>query len=398
METRTRISVAARAPVSPDGGKHRIRYPRETMAAGRVLVAALVCLTVWTLLDADALKRSSDASKPGARRTAALAVLRPAAFLSRVTLLDALGDTIERALGRDPDSRSGIVSGQLIHIGAPTGPTPSGPAPSPHPTPHPTKKPHPKPSHRGTHGGHPQQNPSNPTPAPSRPSSSLPPLPRPTASDPLRILVIGDSFAGDIGYGFARNMDTHVVSLTLDGIQSTGLSNSDYFDWQVRVRQDVAKLDPQLVVVLIGGNDFGRAVRLPSGDVQFTDVAAWKRAYGLRVRQLVQGATARGARVLWVGLPIVANASLAKSYERINAEQERVAARDPRVLYLPTWNLFADKNGNYSSYLPDPNGDLVQMRTSDNIHLTNAGNDRLARYALKVMRRVWHLSRNAMSF
>jgi uncharacterized protein len=349
------------------------------MAAGHVLIVALVGLMLWTLLDADALRRSAEAGPPSMRRSISLAFLQPLAAVSKLVFLDRAGDGIESALGRDPNAAPGgpdasggssgiqVIGGHGPLIAPSVGPTVSPPV-EPTPNTSPTK----------VNGG------------------NLPPLRTPTRDNPLRVLVVGDSFGGDLAIGMERNLDLSFVLLAQDWQISTGLSNSKYVNWQPRIRADVRKFRPDVVAVMIGGNDF-LPVQLPNGsNVSFSHVSEWKPAYSARVRRFISGATSTGARLLWVGLPIMGSATYSHIVERLNAMYARVTAHYPNATYIDTWDLFADKNGHYAAYLPDANGNLQQVRRPDNEHIATAGNDRLARYAIKVMRHVWHLSRKAM--
>jgi uncharacterized protein len=380
METRVRIPVTERVPVK-EGPRHRVRFRRRAVAAGRVLVAMLVCLATWVLLNADTLKRSSEGSPPGTRRDASLAVLRPASALSHALLIDRLGDLIQRALGRNPEAAPGAGS-TIVTIGA---------KPSLHPT---------APSGRATPsvgpGRHPSPRPGqSPTAHPGR--VTLPPLRVPTKDDPLRVLVVGDSFATDIGYGLARAFNTHVVSLTLHGVISSGLSRPDFYPWPQKLQQDVDKLNPEVVVIMIGGNDF-HSVLLPNGqNISFAPGKAWRSAYIFRVTQFLQGAAAGATRVAWVGLPIMGNKGYSKDVERFNSVYSQVAEGFKNVVYIDSWDLFANKQGKYAAYLPDANGDLQPVRTADNIHLTPQGNDRLAAYTITVMKGAWRLPRKAIA-
>src|SRR5437867_2581234 len=165
------LPAPAGAPVGPAG---RGRRPE---AAGRVLVVILLCLALWAVAAAPSLKASAEASPYGARRTAALAVLTPLAELSRLVGLAKLNSMAETALGR---------------------PDPLAPPPTIPPL---------KPLKRHTH------------------PVVLPPLRRPTRSDPLRVLVIGDSTALDLGYGLQRAAaPTGRYKVFLDGRISTGLA------------------------------------------------------------------------------------------------------------------------------------------------------------------------------
>jgi hypothetical protein len=353
------------------------------MAAGHVLIAFLVCMVVWTLLDADALKRSSEASPEGARRTASLAFLRPFSAVSRALLIGQLGDAIQRAVGRDPNAAPGSGS-TTQHLGAPAKlqPTPTPGAPGAGPG-----GPHPKPS------GGPKSRPS----APPIGRSALPPLRVPTHDDPLRVLVVGDSFATDIGYGLGRAFNLYVVSLNLQGVISSGLARPDFYNWPLKLRQDVHRLNPEIVVVMIGGNDF-HAVLLPNGhSIAFHSGAVWREAYRRKVLNFLREAMAREARVAWVGLPIMRDPNYSYDVRRLNSVYQEVANRVRGAVFIDSWHLFTNKDGKYAAFLKDASGDLQPVRTADNVHLSPQGNDRLAGYVMKVFRKSWTFPRKAVA-
>jgi hypothetical protein len=351
------------------------------MAAGHVLVAFLVCMLLWTLLDADALKRASEASPEGARRTASLALLRPLSVASRILLVGQLGDAIQRALGRNPQGAPG--SGATTqHLGAQPKTQPSTPSVAP-----------------GADGNHPSPSAgASPKPPKARHGhGALPPLRVPTHRDPLRVLVVGDSFATDIGYGLGRAFNLNVVSLNLQGVISSGLARPDFYDWPQKLAQDVTKLNPEIVVIMIGGNDF-HSVLLPNGhSIAFSSGKTWRRAYRAKVVSFVREANYRGARVAWVGLPIMGSEGYSNTVKRLNSVYRGVARRFKDVVYVDSWHLFANKQGRYAAYLPDANGDLQPVRTADNIHLSPQGNDRLAGYAIRTFRKTWKLPRKAVA-
>ncbi len=76
-------------------------------SAGRVLVVLSVCLLVWGVLAAPILERNAEAGPVGARRTAALAILRPLLAISDALLISQASGSVERALGRDPEGQPG---------------------------------------------------------------------------------------------------------------------------------------------------------------------------------------------------------------------------------------------------------------------------------------------------
>src|SRR5918995_4221056 len=105
-QTLERVLVAreARAPEPPE--------PQPRRASARdVFVTIVVCLSLWALLAAPLLQRSAEAGPVGARRSAALALLRPLVAISDGLLLSRATSSVERALGRDP---GGAPGGELI--------------------------------------------------------------------------------------------------------------------------------------------------------------------------------------------------------------------------------------------------------------------------------------------
>src|SRR5215207_8939765 len=102
MERPIAVLEQARAPEPPE--------PRRA-SAGDVFVTIVLCLCLWALLAAPVLQRGAEAGPVGARRSAALALLRPLVAISDGLLLSGATSSVERALGRDPESAPG---GELI--------------------------------------------------------------------------------------------------------------------------------------------------------------------------------------------------------------------------------------------------------------------------------------------
>lgn len=304
---------------------------RRPEAAGRVLVVILVCLALWAVAAAPSLKASAEASPYGARRTAALVVLTPLADLSRLVGLAKLNSLAETALGR---------------------PDPMAPPPTIPPL---------KPIKRHAH------------------PTALPPLPKPTRAEPLRVLVIGDSTALDLGYGLQRAAaPTGRYKVFLDGRISTGLARLDYFNWLAQALRDMIRYHPDVVVVLMGLNDLqdfrvgGRYV------VRYT--RPWLHAYATRVDAMLVEVSPPERRVVWVGEPIVSNKNIAYGLRIVNRVYRNQTTGISGVSYLDGWHLFVDARGRYTAYLRDSSGSLQQVREADGEHLTPAGQDRIGQY------------------
>jgi hypothetical protein len=433
-EERVRIRRQDVGVPAPGRGPRHLRRPpprrvagtlRHAVPAGKILAAMLVCFLVWSLLAAKTLKRASEGSEFGARRSASLAVLGPLERLSDFLFADRLADALASALGRDVDGRGAAVVPPL----PPLPDTDPGP-----PLPHRTNRPHgdrgpggqgqgdrPKGNGEGkgdakgdgkgpgkgpgrgegdgktrpggTTGPRPEDAPDIPEP-PAQPTG--PPLRKPTGARPLRVLVVGDSFAQEIQIGLSRFLDSNVVDLQQRGVHSTGLARPDYFNWHVQIRADAEQYRPDVVVVMLGANDPQPLRSWDASLVSEEDSAQWAPLYRQRVGQFMDEASEYGARVLWVGLPIMAISEYSASIERQNTLYEREAGDHRRVVYLDTWDLFSNKPGEYTPFLREGDGDLIPIRDGDGIHLTTEGNGILAEAAIDVLRETWKLPRTAI--
>jgi len=199
----------------------------------------------------------------------------------------------------------------------------------------------------------------------------------PTPSDPLRVLVIGDSLAGDLGRSLGRiSAAAALVSVELDYKPASGLSRPDYFDWYAALVSDIARLHPEVVVVMLGGNDAQSFEA--NGHVVQQATAEWSAIYAKRVADLMMIGAANDRRVIWIGLPVMADPSFGELMRRQNDLYREASDGNARVTYLDTWALFAGPDGRYAPYLPDASGRPAPMRQADGIHLSVAGAERLA--------------------
>jgi len=353
LDTRPRLSFAPnRLPGMPT---------RRVTPAGRVLVTMLVCFLVWGLLDARELRRSAEASPIGARRTAALLVLDPLFFVSRWTGMDALGGVASRLLGRNPDDAPG---GDLAV-------PPSA------------------------HGAPPARIVGTGRRGVRLPASGglreymLLPVRRPSRKSPERILVIGDSFAIGLGLGVSRSLANGPVKVVRQGRESTGLARPDYFNWTAQLRVDVERFRPDIIVAMLGGNDFQDLVVPGHDTVRRFNITAWNALYRQRVSRLMALATSGGARLVWVGLPPSRSPVLPDTgVVRMNDIYQTEATYHPGVVYLDSWRLFA-RAGGYAAFLRMGKGHrLTQVRESDGVHFTVVGYQRLADSVTGVMRSI----------
>ena len=335
------MTAADRRAPATKGPERPVPAARQTMPAGRVFVVMLVCLLLWTFLFSPTLKRAAEASPEGARRSAALAVLGPFASISEALQITKLTDAVEEALGRDPEAAPG---GQIV------------------------LPPEPIPTSTGGDGGDPEPDVSGP-------------MRRPTGKDKLRVVVVGDSLAAGLGINLERVLKPSLVRVSRQGRISTGLARPDYFDWPSAIEQIVDNFEPDLIVVMLGEND-NQALRTPGGREE-TPVGTfqWPGAYEERVRDFMELITARGSRLVWVGLPVVRDEGRWGIVQRQNDIFERAANDVRNVAFLDTWDLFSAPDGGYTAYYRSEGG-VQLIRESDGLHFNNPGYELLARAAM----------------
>jgi hypothetical protein len=311
------------------------------------LAIGFICFALWLLLDVHSLQRSAESSPLGARRSAALTVLRPIGWIGDVTGVAYLGDLAKDALGR-PAGGPVVKSTPPVPIAAPRA-RPPAPAPS--------------------------------APAPQTAAPTLPPLPYPTAANPLRILVVGDSIGEDFGQSLVTKLSaTGVVQATLDGKINTGLARPDYFDWPGELQTDVSRFHPDVVVAMMGAND-NQSFLVGDRVVQF-GTPEWVSVYNQRVATMMNEVTAQGGRMLWVGMPVMPSGGFSDQMQLLNSIVQGQTLVHPGVSYVDSWHLFVDSGGRYSAYLPDASGGQQQVREPDGVHLARPGSDRLADWAI----------------
>jgi uncharacterized protein len=316
--------------------------------AGRALVIMVAALVLAMLVNADALVARAERQPPGRARDRALAVWHPVQDVSHVLQLHRIRQLADRMVGDDGDE---------------------GPAPSTRDT-----------RRRPADDGAREATTTTATDAGGAEAAPAPvELRTPTADDPLRLWVGGDSMAQVFGPAVATAAGaTGVVEPSVHYEMASGLTRPDYFDWPAALQADVAADDPEVLVVVFGVND-GQGIVLPDG-TPVPDVAdpRWSTEYRRRVADVMDGLRADDRLVLWVLLPPMRDADYGARMALVTQAVEAEAASRPWVEPVDASASLADASGTFAESLPDAAGASVQVRLDDGIHLTEAGAGRLA--------------------
>lgn len=216
--------------------------------------------------------------------------------------------------------------------------------------------------------------------APTFPPASDPPR-TVDATTPVRIHTLGDSTAFSIGWGVAGAAGASgLATATVDARTSTGLTRNDYFDWPAHLLTLVLA-PPEVAVISFGANDSQPLVR-PDGSVVEFGAPGWTEEYERRIDGVLALLTGLGTRVYWVGQPVARDPAYTARMEVLDAAYRAVVARYPGATYVDATHWLTDDAGAYTETLPGPDGQPVELRNADGIHLSTAGGDYLGAVVL----------------
>lgn len=212
-----------------------------------------------------------------------------------------------------------------------------------------------------------------PTTSPTTAPPTTPAPPRlPTAAEPLRVSLVGDSTMIETGKALQRSLaETGIAESILDARASSGFSRPDFYDWPAHLREVIPERNPEVVVAMFGGNDAQGFV--VDGSVYDFGSPEWIEEYGTRVRGAMEYLAADGRIVFWISQPTMRSESFESKIATINQIYADQAAAIDGVTYLDSRPLLSP--GGYTAYGPGPDGADAQLRASDGIHLTGAGGE-----------------------
>jgi uncharacterized protein len=112
----------------------------------------------------------------------------------------------------------------------------------------------------------------------------------------------------------------------------------------------------------------------------------WSEAYGRRIDTMIAALKATGVPVLWIGLPAIRGPRAISDITYLN-ELYRKRAEKAGITYVDIWDGFVNDQGQYTVQGPDFEGQIRRLRSSDGVHFTKYGAEKLARYIEHDVRR-----------
>lgn len=211
-------------------------------------------------------------------------------------------------------------------------------------------------------------------------------------SDPLRIWVGGDSIAGGPAWAVGDAARPLGATVHTEFQVGTGLSRPDFFDWYRHLNAVADAYDPEIMILLFGGNDI-QPLQLPfgGGTVGYGDPdGRWLAEYRRRVAAIMDTLAVRGRQVIWLGTPPMEAAEYNDQMAALNEiYASEAAAREDWVTYFDAWTMFSPPGepGVFTRTLPDAEGQPQSVRFDD-IHYDVAGSKLLAAALLDTVRTV----------
>lgn len=214
---------------------------------------------------------------------------------------------------------------------------------------------------------------------------------QPTREDEVNLFVTGDSEAQFVGEVLTDMLPSDLFDVSVVARNATGLTNPEFFNWEINAKQEIAARKPDAVVMVIGGND-GFNV-LVNGQLYGPETPQWQLEYARRTAVVMRELGSNGRRpVYWVPPPTVRDSEFNRIFASQNKAVEQAARAVQGARYVDIYSTI--NHGRYSDSLKI-DGRRVLARQSDGVHFTREGAVVPSRLILRAMARDYRVLRNA---
>lgn len=193
-----------------------------------------------------------------------------------------------------------------------------------------------------------------------------------------KVLILGDSLiATGFGALLEKSLDAHPqVTCYRKGKSASGLARPDFFDWMAEAKRQVDLRKPDLVVVLMGGNDgqdlthrnkkAGRRVTWKHEN--------WEASYRERMDSFLAQVSAPDRDIVWLGMPTMGLRSLEKKLVTIRGVQKAAVEAHESASYIETAPFVSNEDGGMLTHaVVGKRKKKKAIRADDKIHFTMAG-------------------------
>jgi len=212
-------------------------------------------------------------------------------------------------------------------------------------------------------------------PTPPKKAKPQPPI---LPSKKRRILMVGDSMAAtDFGRALQKKLNRHPsIKCYRKGKSSTGLARPDFFDWMGEGARQVRRSNPDVVIVIVGGNDGQDLIDKEKKKRRiFWKGKKWAKSYKQRITDFINLLAGERRKVLWLELPAMDHRRLERKLKIIRRIQlDTVSNLGSHARYIPTRPHFYDSKDRLIRKISVPKKSRkALLRQEDGIHFSLPG-------------------------
>lgn len=215
---------------------------------------------------------------------------------------------------------------------------------------------------------------SAPEPGPA--AAPAPPAVAPASAPRRTVLLLGDSLiATGFGEYLQNQLSAHPrIRCERRAKSSTGLARPDFFDWLEVGQQEVQQHQPDVVVVILGGND-GQALHTRQGRATVAwGKPDWEGEYRQRIQDFATAISAPGRKIIWLELPATSRHRFEQKLTLIRGLQREVISAREDAVHLETRPFFTDARGKaLKQARVEGFRKPMRLRMTDGVHFTVAG-------------------------
>ncbi len=208
----------------------------------------------------------------------------------------------------------------------------------------------------------------------------------PKDANAQKVLVVGDFLADSLADGLDTIYeDNEMVAVEARSNGSSGLVRDDFYDWPNNLGPIIDEEKPAVLVLALGSND-RQPIETGSGTLSPRS-EAWTTEYEKRIAKIAEIVKSRNIPLIWVGMPSFKFERMSEDMVFLN-DLYRKGATNVSGQFVDIWEGFVDANGSFVYSGPGVSGQQVQLRNSDGITMTEAGDDKMAFFVERAIARV----------
>jgi uncharacterized protein len=316
------------------------------MPAGRVLGVVVIALLVAALFNSEAIVRAGESMQGGTTRDVVLSVARPLDDVAGAVGLHLPRQGFDKAFGQEAKTAEGteLEQGSTAIL------------------------------------------------RPNKRKDTRQSFVQPTPTKPVEVFVTGDSQALFIGELLTDELPDDLFNVEVMPRNATGLTNPEFFNWEINAQQEIGARKPGAVVMVIGAND-GFNVLGEDGQLYGPQDPEWETEYARRAAVVMRELGSNSKRpVYWLPPPTARDPEFNTIYETQNRAIEQAARAVPGARYVDIYNTI--NNGRYSDELKI-DGRRVLARQSDGVHFNREGSIVPTRLVVEAMAKDYEALRDA---